>query len=324
MCASGKSAKKKTSSLAKAFSGWLLGFGSKPKADRLHGWIRHVDLHVQATARAVRTLHDARRHGGLLALAIKQLHYNWESARAEDKETTWYGLLNKEIRTVWPRFKLDSSSVIGWSGAPPPSPLDPKDTLGRRFSDAVWHKRWLERQVSVLTCRLEFSRQDYFLFHLLLVSCDDRLRLLFDNRSNIDRSLLLSSPIFATKPTVGTGHFRRLLRFTAGLEDFARINAHHPRRHAFPELADNHLKRTCLYCFTKMDVLVEDSEWHSFFYCPCTVRPSELFLQACPRFYSIFFSESPPPGMVVCPRRGPLHSLSAQQPTNQPSKCVIL
>ena len=44
----------------------------------------HVDLHVQATARAVRTLHDARRHGGLLALAIRQLHYNWESPRAED------------------------------------------------------------------------------------------------------------------------------------------------------------------------------------------------------------------------------------------------
>ena len=77
--------------------------------------------------------------------------------------------------------------MIGWSGAPPPSPFDPKDTLGRRFSDAVWHKRWLERQVSVLTCRPEFSRQDYFLFHLLLVSCDDRLRLLVDSRNNIDR-----------------------------------------------------------------------------------------------------------------------------------------
>ena len=48
-----------------------------------------------------------------------------------------------------------------------------------------------------------------------------------------------------------------------------------------------------------MDVLVEDSEWHSFFYCPCTARPRELFLQACPSFYSIFFPESPPPGMVV-------------------------
>ena len=36
-----------------------------------------------------------------------------------------------------------------------------------------------------------------------------------------------------------------------------------------------------------MDVLVEDSEWHSFFYCPCTVRPRELFLQACPSFCRI-------------------------------------
>ena len=160
-------------------------------------------------------------------------------------------LLNKESRIVWPRFKLDCSSEIGWSGAPPPVSLfDPND-MPCRFSDAVWLKRWLGRQVSVLTCRPECSRQDYLLFLLLLVSCDDRLRLLIVIRSNIDRSLLLTSPIFATKPTVGTDHFRRLLRFTAGLEDFARINAHHPRRHAFPELADNYLKRTCLYCFPK-------------------------------------------------------------------------
>ena len=79
----------------------------------------------------------------------------------------------------------------------------------------------------------------------------------------------------------------------------ARINAHHPRRLAFPKLADNYLKHTCLDCFTKMDVFVEGSEWHNFFYCPCTVRPRELFLHACPSFYSIFFPESPPPGMVV-------------------------
>ena len=89
-----------------------------------------------------------------------------------------------------------------------------------------------------------------FLFHSLIVSCDDRLRLLVDNRNNIDRSLLLTSPIFDTKPSVGAGSFRRLLRFTAGLEDYARTNAHHRRRHAFPKLADESLKRTCFVLLT--------------------------------------------------------------------------
>ena len=126
--------------------GFFVSVPNVELADRLHGWIRYYDLNFQATARAVRTLHAARRHGCLLALAIKQLHYNWESSRGAE---TWYGMFNKKIRAVWPRFKLDCSSEIGWSGAPPASsPFDPKDKLGRRFSDAVWQKRWLERQIS--------------------------------------------------------------------------------------------------------------------------------------------------------------------------------
>ena len=66
---------------------------------------------------------------------------------------------------------------------------------------------------------------------------------------NIDRSLLLSSAIFCSKPSVSARAFRRLLRFVAGLEDYARINAHQPeRRLAFPELAQEDLKRSCLFC----------------------------------------------------------------------------
>ena len=39
-------------SVPREFSGWLLGFGSKPRADRLLGWLELRDLAVQATARA--------------------------------------------------------------------------------------------------------------------------------------------------------------------------------------------------------------------------------------------------------------------------------
>ena len=111
-------------SVPREFSGWILGFGSKPRADRLLGWLELRDLAVQATARAIRTLHDAQR---LLALAIAQLHYNWESSRSSG---TRYGALLREIRKVWPRFPLISSSPVQWNGAPP---VDSVNALGRRF-----------------------------------------------------------------------------------------------------------------------------------------------------------------------------------------------
>ena len=86
------------STLSKNCSSWLLGLGDKPSAERLYGWVELRDLSGQATARAVRTLHDARRHGGLLALAIRQLHFKWESAR---QEITWYGQFLNEVCKVW-------------------------------------------------------------------------------------------------------------------------------------------------------------------------------------------------------------------------------
>ena len=268
----------------RAFSGWLLGFGSKPRADRLIGCVEVRDLAVQATARAVRTLHDAQRHGGLLALAISQLHYNWESSRTSD---TWYGLLLREIHTVWPRFKLTSSSPVQWSGAPP---VDSVDTLGRRFSAAVWQSRWLNRQISVLSTRPSISRQDHLLYNILLYSGCNELRQQHQDGRNIDRSLLLSSALFCTKPSVSARSFRRLLRFVAGLEDFARTNAHQPqRRRIFPELGQEDLKRSCLFCFVNLKHTVLDSEWHSFFSCPACEEPRQIFIDTFPRFHNLFY-----------------------------------
>ena len=94
-------------SVPREFSGRILGFGSKPRADRLLGWLELRDLAVQAIARAVRTLHDAQRHGGLLASGISQIHYSWEGSR---NSYTWFGSILREIRGVRPRFSLISSS----------------------------------------------------------------------------------------------------------------------------------------------------------------------------------------------------------------------
>ena len=152
----------------------------------------------------------------------------------------------REIRAVWPRSSLISSSHVQLKGAPP---VDSVNTLRKRFSAAVWQSRWLDRQVSVLSMRPLISRQDNLLYTILLYSGGDELRRQHEDGRNIDRSLLPSSAIFCSKPSVSTRTFRRLLRFVAGLEDYARTNAHQPeRRLAFPELAQEELTRSCLFC----------------------------------------------------------------------------
>ena len=245
----------------------------------------------------MRTLHDAHPHGGLLAIAFQQLHCNWENGR---HEVTWYCQLLKEIHSVWPRFKLRCFSDISWEGAPQATdPRNPKDHLGRRFSHDVWLQRWQARQVSLLRTRLRDSQQDYFLFHLLLQNGGDQLKDTVAARQNIDRSLLMSSALFCMKPSVSTCSFRRLLRFAAGLEDYARVNAHHPRRKAFPRLSEDTLRRTGLFCFTKTNMLFDDTEWHSFFVCPCAAKPRELFVDAFPRFYDKFFPSEPRESLIV-------------------------
>ena len=103
-------------------------------------------------------------------------------------------------------------------------------------------------------------------------------------------SLLLSSALFCTKPSVSARSFRRLLRFAAGLEDFARTNAHQPqRRRIFPELGQEDLKRSCLFCFVNLKQTVLDSEWHSFFDCPACEEPRHIFIDTFPRFHNLFY-----------------------------------
>ena len=82
-------------------------------------------------------------------------------------------------------------------------------------------------------------------FHILLYGKGDDFRQCVENRRNIDRSRLSLDAIFCTKPSVSVRSFRRLLRFAAGLEDYARTSGHYPRRHIFPELAREDLKLVC-------------------------------------------------------------------------------
>ena len=59
-----------------------------------------------------------------------------------------------------------------------------------------------------------------------------------------------------------------LVRTFAGVEDFARVNAHYMRRRHIPGLANERFSRCCLACLTNTGKQVLDSEWHAVFDCP--------------------------------------------------------
>ena len=80
--------------------------------------------------------------------------------------------------------------------------------------------------------------------------------------------LVVPVPIFLARPTVSAEAFRALLRLVVGAEDYARMNAHHPRRRQFPELADERYKRCCVACLAWRGTCVLDSEWHALLECP--------------------------------------------------------
>ena len=63
----------------------------------------------------------------------------------------------------------------------------------------------------------------------------------------------------------------------AGMEDFARVNAHHPRRRIHPILSNDRLKHSCLFCLINSAEIKVDSEWHAFCECPGAAAARERF-----------------------------------------------
>ena len=61
------------------------------------------------------------------------------------------------------------------------------------------------------------------------------------------------------------------------MEDFARVNAHYPRRKVHPDLSNDRLKHSCLYCLTNSAKIAFDSEWHAFCECPGFAVARERF-----------------------------------------------
>jgi hypothetical protein len=268
------------SELGASFSRWMLGFWNT-RADRRVGWVALDDLDTQALSRAVRVIEDSVLYGGLLRRAVVQFCTNREAAAPSQRSCTWLGRLLSAVRKVWPSFyvSVGANGAVLAGGAPfrtpGEGPLGPGVAANLRA--AVHNERWVGRQVSVLRSAPSLHQQDYVLFHIVCARLGAGIDV-----ANVARQDISTTCIFRTKPSVSTAAFRSLLRFLAGLEDFARINAHYPRRAAFPMLGTDRVKRQCLYCLVRRNVSVLDSEWHALFSCPSCVAPRTLFAHIFP------------------------------------------
>ena len=263
------------SSLNDLFSRWMLGFW-RTRADRRIGWVNIDNLDDKAVSRAVRVVGDALLHKGLLFRAVRQLCLNWEAAAPRQRAScTWVGLLTKRVKRTWPQFRISAGEggTLVVDGAPL-GEGDSPSRLAVLYYDLVRTNKWVDRQISILRSRPSDSQQDFVIYNILAARMGADFNV--DN-SNALRDNCCSSVIFRIKPTVSTNMFRTLLRFLAGLEDFARINAHYARRDKYPVLSNPVFKRSCLSCLLRRNINITDSEWHCLFECPCTAGPRALF-----------------------------------------------
>ena len=140
------------------------------------------------------------------------------------------------------------SPRVAFSGLP--SARVQSSSLHTQYAADVWTRRWQNRQLSLLRARPTVTKQEFVLAALL-----SSLGPLIDT-------------LFAVTPDAEAGAVRALVSTFAGMEDFARWNAHFPRRKSMSSFALSPFRRLCLSCFMRSGRRVIDSEWHAFCDCP--------------------------------------------------------
>ena len=129
------------------------------------------------------------------------------------------------------------------------------------------------RQCGLLSSRPTKHHQD--LFHILLsLDCGSLREKILTNVPFTENEMLIS-PISPQMPIVNFDAFRNLLRTLAGLEDFARTNAHFWRRELHPALHNSTWDRSGPQCVFHKNQHRLDSERHKFLDCPLN-RASRL------------------------------------------------
>ena len=227
---------------------WLLGLHGV-REDRLSGWLPVRDLDVKAEASVLRTLGDAHRHGGLLFAAVKQLWRNREEARGVAKRATWWGRMLTMVRRTWPGFDVAVRDSVTVTGAP--RPTRQLDALHADFYADTMAKRWRARKESVARAQPSVHQQDYLLNVFVANG-------------------VATEAVFPLRPKADAGAVRALVRTFAGMEDYARWNAHHPRRQLIPGLGAQFARHCCLSCLADHGRFVLDSEWHAI--CDCRLH----------------------------------------------------
>ena len=240
---------------SRGYLSWILGL-SKVRSDKLIGWFPLRDLDVKAAASLLRMFVDADVHGGLLRAAVRQLHSNFVLSRHKRRESWWSCALIL-IRRTWPNFDVAVVPRIGLSGIP--ATLGGHVLVQQQYVADTFVQRWQARQRAILNAKPTIYQQDYILYQMLQLTG------------------ILTEPIFNIIPAADVGAVRAMVRMIAGVEDYARINAHYSRRHYFPSLDGAHAKRCCLHCFCNRGVRMLDSEWHAVFDCPLHVAARSRF-----------------------------------------------
>ena len=90
----------------------------------------------------------------------------------------------------------------------------------------------------------------------------------------------LEDAFFAVTPDADAGAVRALVSTFAGMEDFARWNAHFPRRNSMSSFTYSPFRRLCLSCFMSSGRKVLDTEWHALCDCPLHSASRGRFVMA--------------------------------------------
>ena len=125
--------------------------------------------------------------------------------------------------------------------------LDKPSFSRANYIEDLAKSRWQARQNALLAQQVTDRQQDYILHTIV---------------HELGR---LEKPLFWKKPTASITAVRVLVRTFAGVEDFARVNAHYMRRRHIVGLANGNFSRCCLSCLTHTGKRVLDSEWRALF-----------------------------------------------------------
>ena len=168
---------------------------------------------------------------------------------------------------VWPEFDVsivennvdgESSETVMVSGIPEnclttgDSARFTSDQLFIYFNVHTWHTRQREVWHQPPTA----SQEDFIFYNIL--------------RSLSVSDKLLDEPLIPYWPD--SFHIPGLIRFLAGVEDFACRSAHYTLRSKMPSIANSIAKRSCLICLHDRKVVVDDTEWQLLFGCCATAE----------------------------------------------------